>query len=158
MSKAFENLFCDNCHNLLFPTRVKAKAAKAAIASEAAEAAKAAKAAKASKAASASEYDIVILECKICFAEKEITPGQRVFYSKSFTTNSRKNQFDNSVIQYDYTLKRINLVDSGHDGKSKEYVYVLDSNLKQTIYETDFEPRIIETETAESARDPMQMD
>jgi DNA-directed RNA polymerase subunit M/transcription elongation factor TFIIS len=133
MSKAFENLFCDNCHNLLFPTRVKTVE---------------------------SQNDMVILECKICFAEKQITPGQRIFYSKSFTTNSRKNQFDNSVIQYDYTLKRINLVESGQDrGKSKEYVYVLDSNLKQTIYETDFETRITDTDTqaGSSATEPMEL-
>ncbi len=111
MNTKFENLFCDNCHNLLFPTRVFEK----------------------------KDSTRMILECKICFSEKEIEQSQRVFYSKSFQNAARKKYFENSVIQYDYTLKRINLLESSENlaAVPKEYVYVLDSNLKQTLYETE---------------------
>lgn len=129
MSKKFQNLFCDNCHNLLFPTRVKS---------------------------TESIPEKMILECKICFSEKPILPEQRIFYNRSFHSGSRKNQFDNAVIQYDYTLKRINLRES-NSATPKEYIYILDSNLKQTLFETDFKTTLdlhIHPSEAESASLP----
>jgi DNA-directed RNA polymerase subunit M/transcription elongation factor TFIIS len=112
MSKQFENLFCDNCHNLVFPTRIRN-----------------------------TNVHKMILECKICFSEKPIESGQRLFYSRSFQNSNKKTQVDNTIIQYDYTLKRINLRESNHS-TPKEYVYILDSNLKQTLFETDFKSNV----------------